>query len=171
MTMNPEPEQTQALRRLLALKRHEQPPPGYFDRFSSQVIARIQAGERAPDSFWERLWLETPWLRQAWVAFETKPLLAGAFGAAVCGLITTGFLFADHSSNLQSAPLTVFSPNGDQPPIVQVATPVPGSIFGHVPGLDSSSSENVDPVRPSLFQDFQARKPQAQSLTVSFPSN
>ena len=166
MTMNPEPENMEALRRLLAVKRHERPPPGYFDRFSGQVIARIRAGERAPDSFWERLLFEASWLRQIWAAFETKPILAGAFGATVCGLITTGFFFSDRSSNLQSATLSALSPNGNQPPIVQVATPVPGSIFGQVPGLDSSSTESVDEVRPSLFQEH---KPKSQLVNFSLP--
>lgn len=165
--MNPEQENIQALRRLLALKRHEQPPPGYFDRFSGQVIARIQAGERAPDSFWERFAFEVTWLRQIWAAFETKPLLAGAFGATVCGLITTGFFFSDRPSNLQPASLSVLSPNGNQTPIIQVATPVPSSIF-QVPGLEPSSSENVDAVRPSLFREFQERRPQNQALPISF---
>jgi hypothetical protein len=160
--MNPEQENIQALRRLLALKRHEQPSPGYFDRFSGQVIARIRAGERAPDSFWERFGFEATWLQQIWAAFETKPLLAGAFGATVCALITMGFVFADGPSNLQSAPLSVLSPNGNRPAIVQVATPVPGSIFGKIPGLDSPSSESVDAVQPSLFQQFEERRPRAQ---------
>jgi hypothetical protein len=163
--MNPEQENIQALRRLLALKRHEQPPPGYFDRFSGQVIARIQTGERAPDSFWERFAFEGTWLQQIWAAFETKPLLAGAFGAAVCALITTGFVFSDRPSNLQPAPLTVLSPNGNQRAILQVAAPVPGSIFGKIPGLDSGGSESVDAVQPSLFQQFQERRPHAQLVT------
>ena len=164
--MNSEPENVEVLRRLLAIKRHEQPPPGYFNRFSSQVIARIQAGERAPDSFWERFSLEIPWLRQAWTALETKPLLAGAFGATICGLITTGFLFSDHSSNLQSAPLTILSPNGN-PSIIQAATPAAGTLFGQLPGWDSSTG-GVDAVqvRASLFQEV---KPQARLVNFNLP--
>jgi hypothetical protein len=160
--MNPEQENIQGLRRLLALKRHEQPPPGYFERFSGRVITRIQAGERAPDSFWERFSFEANWLQQVWAAFETKPLLAGAFGATICALFTAGFVFSDRPSKLQAAPLTVLSPNGNQPAIVQVATPVPGSIFGRIPGLDSAGSESVDAVPASLFQQFQERRPRAQ---------
>jgi len=167
--MNPEQENIQALRRLLALKRHEQPPPGYFNHFSSEVIARIRAGERAPDSFWDRFSFEATWLQQIWGAFETKPLLAGAFGATICGLITTGFFFSDRPSNLQSAPLTVLAPHGNQPAIVQVATPVPSSIF-QVPGLEAPGSESVDAVPPSLFREFQTHRPQAQALNVSFPA-
>ena len=169
--MNAEQENIQAIRRLLALKRHEQPPPGYFDRFSGQVIARIRAGERASDSFWERFAFEGAWWQQIWAAFETKPLLAGAFGATVCGLITTGFFFSDRPSDLQPAPLTVLSPNGNQPAIVQVATPLPSSIFQVPAALESSSGETVDGIRPSLFREFQERRPQGQALNVSFPAS
>ena len=75
------------LRRLLALKRHELPPPGYFNHFSERVVARIEAAEA--DSFgWRR------WLRQ----ITLKPAVAGVF--TIVALAVYGFGFAPESSVL-----------------------------------------------------------------------
>ncbi|MCL5096331.1 MAG: hypothetical protein M1608_02100 [Candidatus Omnitrophica bacterium] len=62
------------------MKRHEQPPPGYFDDFSSQVIAGIRAGAAEPITGWQRL-VEV---------LKCRPVLAGAYGVAVCGLLLLG---------------------------------------------------------------------------------
>ena len=65
-----------SLRRLLALKRHETPPPDYFGNFSTEVTARIRAAEgRAA----ERQTIELPWLFRLLSAFESKPAFAGGF--------------------------------------------------------------------------------------------
>ncbi|MGD0259435.1 MAG: hypothetical protein ABSD29_06370 [Verrucomicrobiota bacterium] len=93
--MNQDTENFEQLRRLLALKRHEQPPPGYFKHFSSQVILRIERGERG--TLIDRLLWEAPWLQRIWAALETKPILAGVCGAAVCGLLVTGVICSDRA--------------------------------------------------------------------------
>lgn len=92
--MSQDSQDFESLRRLLALKRHEQPPPGYFNDFSSQVIARIKAGDRGEESPLERLFWEAPWLQRLWAALETKPVMAGAFGAAVCALLIVGVVYS-----------------------------------------------------------------------------
>lgn len=96
MSMNQDTENFDQLRILLKLKRYEQPPPGYFNRFSGQVIARIKLGERGEDSAGiERLLWEAPWLQRIWAAFEAKPVLAGVFGLAVCGLLISGVIYSE----------------------------------------------------------------------------
>jgi hypothetical protein len=85
-----------SLRRLLAIKRHEQPPPGYFNGFSRQVIARIKAGERGAEGGLDLFW-DAPWLQRLWTALETKPVMAGAFGAAFCALLIGGVIYSEKS--------------------------------------------------------------------------
>jgi hypothetical protein len=95
--MSQDSEDFGPLRRLLALKRHEQPPPGYFDSFSRQVIARIIAGEGVDENVLDRVFWEVPWSRRLWMALEAraKPILAGAFGAAVCSLLVFGVIYSE----------------------------------------------------------------------------
>jgi hypothetical protein len=96
--MNPDPENFDALRRLLALKRHEQPPPGYFNSFSSQVIARIKAGERGEAESWLlRLAGAASWWQRLSASLQSKPGFAGAFGAAVCALVLSGIVYSENS--------------------------------------------------------------------------
>src|SRR6185503_19939948 len=72
------------LRRLLALKRHEQPPPRYFNEFSGRVIARIEAGERGEQ--------DVTWWQRFWAFLEATPAFSGAFGAGICAVLITGML-------------------------------------------------------------------------------
>jgi len=67
------------LLKLLVVKRHETPPPGFFDRLPDRIRARIEADQEAPG------WLAA-WRR--WLNFEWgfKPALAGAMLAAAAGL-------------------------------------------------------------------------------------
>ena len=79
--MNPSPEEFDRLRKLLTLKRHEPPPPGYFNHFSDKIIARIEAeGPYAQNSWWQRLLPE----------WDAKPVLACAYGLVIMGLLAIG---------------------------------------------------------------------------------
>ena len=65
--MSNEKSEFPELQRLLALKRHEQPPPGYYDRFPLRVMARIEAMERnTPVPWWKSL-LATVTAPTGWV--------------------------------------------------------------------------------------------------------
>lgn len=106
--MNPDSRNFDSLRRLLALKRHEQPPPGYFDRFSRDVMARIKAGENGVS-------FELPFIQRLFALFDVKPVFAGAFGMAMCALLISGVIASETD---KSTP----SPNG--PAVAEGNTPV-----------------------------------------------
>lgn len=94
----------ESLRSLLALKRHETPPPGYFNNFSRQVMARIRVGEaETAASFSERLFAAMPWLPKLLQSLETKPVFAGGFAVAFCALLLFGVVIAQRPDTVSSA--------------------------------------------------------------------
>lgn len=99
--MNENQPNFESLRRLLSLKRHETPPPGYFNNFSRQVIARIRAGEdEAPAG---SLFGYMPWLFRLLQSFETKPVFAGGFATALCALLLFGAVIAQRPESVAQA--------------------------------------------------------------------
>src|ERR1051326_8035853 len=97
MSMSPRPDDFEQLRRLLALKQHEQPPPGYFHSFSRQVIVRIKAGDLGDEvyaSFWS--FGAGSFFQRIWETLDARPVLAGAFGVAVCGFFVVGALLSEN---------------------------------------------------------------------------
>jgi hypothetical protein len=175
--MTPEQENFDALRRLLALKRHEQPPPGYFNSFSRQVIARIRAGDfKEEPSFFERFFGQAAWLHRAWSDLESKPALAGAFGIMVCGLLVFGMVYSEHSDshNLAITPLVNAEPAPAQ--LASQAEPL-GSDLRAGSGLRLVTSESpvagfAAPAQNSLFQDFKdIQRPILQPVSLGVGGN
>lgn len=150
--MNPEQENFQDLRRLLALKRHEQPPPGYFEHFSGNVIARIRAGEVGHETWFERLLEEAPWLQQLWSAFTGKPVFAGGFGLAVCGVLVAGVILSDDTN---PAAMAVLPAPGASAVVVQAPTqPVSPMVDRSMTVSFSSTAGEMPQTSPSIFQEF-----------------
>jgi len=108
--MNENENNFESLRRLLALKRHETPPPGYFESFSAAVAARIRAGEGGAA---ERQ-IELPWLFRLLSTFEAKPAFAGAFASTLCLLLLVGIVFAERSPDVGSQPLLQIAQDSSQ---------------------------------------------------------
>ncbi|HUP81507.1 MAG TPA: hypothetical protein VM260_23350, partial [Pirellula sp.] len=77
--MNEEQENFESLKKLLTLKRYEQPPPGYFNELPHRVWKRIET-ENARPTFWARVF----------PAIGLKPAVAYAFGLVVCGTLIIG---------------------------------------------------------------------------------
>lgn len=97
------------LRRLLALKRYEQPPPGYFQRLPEQILDTIQARRRP--KWWG--WLNRLVPRGG---FELRPALAGTLVLAL-GVF---YAFGLHpTADEESANLTVANPN----PVASLVAP------------------------------------------------
>jgi hypothetical protein len=106
--MNQSEHNFQDLKRLLKLKRHEVPPPGYFHNFSGDVIARIKAGDnRESISFMETLQERVPWLFNLVRLFETKPGVVGGLATSLCVLMVFGLVLTENSDN-GTAPSTAF---------------------------------------------------------------
>jgi len=74
--MNSDSENFEGLRKLMALKRHEQPPPRYFDRLANQIAYRLEH-ERNEPSFWEKIV----------AGFTFRPAFAYSFALAAFGAL------------------------------------------------------------------------------------
>ncbi|MGB8368790.1 MAG: hypothetical protein ACLPYZ_03130 [Limisphaerales bacterium] len=103
--MNEHENNFESLRRLLVLKRHETPPPGYFNYFSSQVLQRIRAGDTGKSANGlEDLFGQALWLEKLLQAFDVKPVFASAFAGALCLLLFLGIIYAERPE-ITSQPL------------------------------------------------------------------
>lgn len=112
--MNPDSENFDSLRRLLALKRHEQPPPGYFNHFSREVVVRIKAGESGGE-----MSLQMPFWERVLGLFDVKPVVAGAFGMGVCALLISGVVASENYATDNSKPTgpSVATVTPETPPV------------------------------------------------------
>jgi hypothetical protein len=133
------------LRRLLALKRYEAPPPGFFENFATKVTARVASAKAPQVSLWQKLGLD----------FSFKPAAVCALGVVICGLLSAGVLTAvvetaDQPVNALAMPLN---------PAVEV---VP---FGQLMASDTTPS-STDPVfAATRFDQFSVR---AQPVLLRF---
>ena len=148
--MNENSENFEALHKLLALKRHETPPPGYFDRLPGQILSRLQEPEPEP-SFLTRLL----------ASFILRPAFAYSMGLFFCAALTVGVVYSVRVGPTQTANqiqpqdnswgFTVASTlTGNQ----QQTPPLHGAGFN---GLDATNAQ------PSLFQG-----PVSRTETVNF---
>jgi hypothetical protein len=141
--MNPESENFDSLRQLLALKRHEIPPPGYFDRLPRDIMARIKAGDTG-----DELGADFSWFRRLVSAFDVKPIFAGAFGTVVCALLTIGVMTSERTPAFAAATATPVGPTAgglaSSTTEVEIASsssnsvPAGGDLFSSMPSLQAT---------------------------------
>ena len=157
--MSVEQENFESLKKLLALKRHEVPPPGYHEQFASEIRARSMAGEHHQSDLWRELGDEASWLQRMWQLFSDRPTLAGAFGMAVCALALTGIYF-------------VQKPAADDGLMATTLTaPAPVSLASGGSVVPSASSTNPISAANSLFNTIGVPQTAPVSFTPMFSSN
>ena len=163
--MNEHENNFELLRRLLVLKRHETPPPGYFNYFSSQVLQRIRAGDTGKSASWvEELFGQSPWLGKLLHVFDVKPVFASAFAGALCLLLFLGTIYAER-------------PDLTSQPILQAATAatsfaaVSPSLYQSADPMGIVSSTNpVLSLEPGASL-FGRQNSLAQPVSFSLPGN
>jgi hypothetical protein len=161
--MNENENNFEPLRRLVALKRHEIPPPGYFDKFSGQVIARIRAGEAEKP---KQLFSEAPWLLKLLQMFEAKPAFAVAFASSLCLLLLFGTVFAEWP---ESAPQPLLQmPAQASAPFAASMSPSDLMASANQTGIIASTNPVLD-LQPAASLFGQQQNPFAQQVSFSLP--
>jgi len=161
--MNESENNFESLRRLLALKRHEIPPPGYFNNFPRQVMARLRAGEAdVPQGI-----TAPSWLLKFFQAFEAKPAYVSSFACSLCLLLLFGIVYAERpDATEKSSMFTAFT----TPPVSLVdARSQEFSSAAQTTGLmvDTNPVISLQPVAMLFGQ----QNPLAQPVSLSLPGN
>lgn len=135
-------DQQDKLLRLLALKRHEAPPPGFFEVFPDRVRARILVEAKEPAlAWWERL--------AAWRFW--RPALAGA-----CAALGAGLWIWQAGQRHHSAPGQPLAGEAVAAPQWVESSLTPATASGPFPGMRSGQNLSsgrvpLDSTPPGLF--------------------
>jgi hypothetical protein len=157
-----------SLRQLMALKRHETPPPGYFENFSGDVMARIRAGEGSTSGQQAR---GLPWLFRLLSVFEAKPAFAGAFASALCMLLLFGIVYAERP-DVAPQPLLQTAQTAQTGSQLAAATPASlVSMPADQPGLIPISSTNPVFDSQSSGSWFASQGTTVQPVNFILPGN
>jgi hypothetical protein len=148
--MNSSPDDFRDLRRLLALKRHEEPPPGFFRYMPDRIAMRIER-EECSDLSEHSTWWE--WLVKK---LDARPVLAGAYAFAISGLMLLGFkLSQDVQADTGTGWLaTTIDPYTMQPgPTLQNAFGNPAELL-YLNDLSSTEAVVSEPVSSISYRTF-----------------
>lgn len=114
------PEEFDQLRKLLALKRHEEPPPGYFDRLPGQIRARIAQAQTRPEPLWRR-WFE---------ALDFSPTMATGYATLTVLLLGAAVWLARPPQPTGSSQLATTPPaTTNQNPALAASNQPPAGLF------------------------------------------
>jgi hypothetical protein len=153
--MNSDPGEFESLRKLMALKRYEQPPPGYFNRLPGKILDRIERGE-GQSGLWAKFV----------TAFAFRPAMAYGFALAAFGALTFSVIYSVKTQPGESAqnPLKNGWRTGGSD--AAFASQFNASEPLHVVNWNNTNSSNAEPALPSLF----GPGPHDRTVPVSFAS-
>lgn len=163
----------EALKKLLKLKQHEVPPPGYFDSFSSKVIARLEAGEAVRNApFYEQIQAHAPWLARFIAIFESRGSLIGMSAAGLCLFVMAGVVINDKTDRTEANGLVAdtqsFSaPVSPLPMTVASAQPLLADVGGGI--QIATNPVSLQPVTAMFGQPGAIFQP--QRIQASFPTD
>jgi hypothetical protein len=138
--MNPESENFEALRQLMALKRHEQPPPGYFSRLPDKIALRIERGE-GQLNLWERFL----------AGYTFRPAFAYSFALAAFGALTFSVVNSVRMAPADSARELAGEGWRVAAPREALANRVNPAAAPHVANWMGGTNAGATPALPSLF--------------------
>ena len=81
--MNSDSNEFETLRKLMALKQYEQPPPGYFNRLPIRIANRLECGE-GQVGFWEGLLTQ----------FTFRPAFVYGFSLTALSALTASLIYS-----------------------------------------------------------------------------
>jgi hypothetical protein len=164
--MNENENNFESLRRLLALKRYEMPPPGYYNNFSRQVLQRIRASHNEPSvNLFEELINHAPWLARLVQALDVRPVLAGGFAGTLCMLLLFGIVYAERPDITPQPLLEVANNSLSLAAVSPTALSQPVEQSGIV-----SSTDPVFSLQP-VASPFGQQNPLAQPVSLKFSGN
>jgi hypothetical protein len=143
--MNSDQENFEALRKLLALKKYEQPPPRYFSELPSRIWSRL---EREPEtsSFWQRLFPN----------LELNPAIAYSFGLLACATLIFGISYSLRTGTEQVVARPVPNDNLGFPAPQVATTETPGLTLSNYQPAQLASTNPVMNTEP-LFNGVNLR--------------
>ena len=140
--MESSPENFESLRTLLRVKRYEQPPPRYFNDFSSRIISRIEAEQRAANRWWMRFGL------------DLRPALGLGAAVSACLFVFFGFGFSSETE----AGMSVGGMAGSTASVIAQPTSSPDAFAAaDTQGLAGSSTNIVNPAGSMMLDMWRAR--------------
>ena len=157
-----------SLRRLMSLKRHETPPPGYFNNFSGLVLQLIRSDQaRASAGLSGELFSHAPWLLK-FVQLLNKPVYAGGIAGALCMVLFFGIIYAERPD---MTPEPLLQTQNQEATSASLASLSPSALSQPAQSIGIVSSTNPVFSLQAVASNFAPPSPLAQPVSLSLPGN